>query len=208
MGEILLSGTASGGSSVSAGHVYELDDVATGASQFSGAMVLVKAAFGYAAGRSSLGVWAPEKLEGFGRLMGTLQVVRLPRPLVQDSPKCFRWGYQFGPGDLEFLVTGHAGTPLGASCVGFTIYQIQRGCFPRQIGPKDRKPGVRSLGVYYAIGTAGECGQPGLWMIRWCYRKGFGEAPLYGDCYFWVLDTVLCPVAGDTLPRVLKWGWG
>lgn len=210
MGAILLSGTASGGSALSTGQLHQLDELASGASQFSGTIVSVKAAYGFVTGRSSLGVWAPEKIEGFGRLMGTIQVARSPRPLAQDSGAClprFRWGHQFGPGDLEYRVTGEGGTPFGASCIGFTVHQIQRGCVPKQIGPADRKPGSRSLGVYYATGTAGECGQPGLWMIRWCHRKSFGGAPVYEDCYFWVLDAVLCPVAGDTLPRAIKWGW-
>ena len=206
MGEILLSGLVSGGSTVSAGHVFELDDGVAGDSQVSGTVVLIKGTHGYLSGTSGLALWASEMFSGYGRLMGTFEVVRTPLPLsAAQVQKCFRWGQQFGPGDLEFGVPGCA--PLGVSCVSYTIYWIQRGCAPKQVGPRDRRPIAQNQGVYYATGTAGECGQPGLWMLRWCYRETIGGPAQYAEQYFYVLDSVLCPVVGDTLPRVVKWGW-
>lgn len=205
MAEILLSGVFSGANTLTAGHLHELAPEASGASLFSGAAVLVREISGHFSGGGGLSLWAPEQMEGHGRLVGRYEVVSLPRPLVaQRPPKCFRWGHQFGPGDLEFTVSG---SEAGASCVRFTLYQIQQGCLPRQIGPKERKPAVGKLGTYYATGTAGECGQPGFWMVRWCYTRSFAGAPLCSDCYFYVLDSVVCPIPGDILRRTLKYGW-
>ncbi len=183
-----------------------LSDAAVGEGQINGDMVIVKSTYGHALGRSELALWTAEKVEGHSLLTGRMEVTRWPHPQDVKAPKCFRWGHQFGPGDLEFAVD--AVNPSSAASIGFTLYQIQRGCFPKQVGPKDRKPGNLKFGLYYATGTAGECGQPGLWIVRWCYRKAHGAPPTYADCYFYVLDSVLCPVPGDTLSRVKKWGWG
>jgi hypothetical protein len=206
MAEILLSGMLNGTSSVSAAHLYALDEVLVGASQVSGSMTCVKLAYGHASGGSRLDLWWPENLEGYGSLLGTIKVTRSAFGAAH-APKCFRYGHVFGPGDLEFILGASPGTRVGASCVVFTLYRMKTGCVPQQIGPKDRAPVTRCPGTYYATGTAGECGQPGLWFVRWCYRRTFGSTPQHEDFYFYVLDSVLCPVPGDTLPRVIKWGW-
>ena len=204
MAEILLSGLFTGDNSLTAGHSHDLSAEMDGASLFTGDVVLVRELSGHLSGGGDLAFWAPRRMEGHGRLVGRFEVVRMSRPVAaQRPPKCFRWGHQFGPGDLEFVVPGGG----VASCVRFTLYQIQQGCLPKQIGPSDRKAVAARFGSFYVTGTAGECGQPGLWMVRWCYTRSFGSAPLCGDCYFYVLDSVVCPIPGDTLRRTIKYGW-
>ena len=157
---------------------------------------------GYASGSSAVTSSEPAPIRGIAVVAGFMEVICVPYPICQTPavPSCFRWGHQFGPGDLQICLAG-------AQCVSYTLYQIQKGCVPRQVGPSDRRPGKDGSGCYYATGTAGECGQPGLWLIRWTYQQSFGACLKEKDCYFYVLDSVLCPVGGDELPRVCKYGW-
>lgn len=204
MGEILLSGTLGGSSAASAGHLYELRDPLLGSSIAITDAVLVRETHGFAAGDGSLAAATPGALVGIGQLWGTVQVNRRPHTVAESRKQpCFRWGHQFRAGDLVFHL---AAPPV---CIGYALYRIERGCVPKQMGPAQRTPGSNGSGVYYATGTAGECGQPGLWMIRWCYREAFDAPPVSVDCYFWVMDAVLCAVeARGTLPIMWQRGWG
>lgn len=203
------SGLTTGEGAVIDARRLDVAGIAIGAGSVSGPLARTMGLQGYAVGSSAVLHSAPDPIYGVAVVAGFMEVIHVPYPVcetpqVQNS---FRWGEQLGVGGLELCVTGKGGNPLGPVCISYTLYQIQRGCAPKQVGPSGRKPGNRSVGCYYATGTAGECGQPGLWVIRWRYQETFGASFIEKDCYFYVLDSVLCPVPGDTLPRACKYGW-
>jgi hypothetical protein len=204
-----LSGLTRGSATVVELPIPGVEGIATGSGDASVVISRGIVIGGYAIGSSSAVLSEPEPVYGLAVVTGFMEVICVPysicrTPLVKQS---FRWGHQFGMGDLTICVTGKGGNPVGPVCISYTLYQIQQGCQPKQVGPSGRKPGNSSLGCYYATGTAGECGQPGLWVIRWNYQISFGASPIEKDCYFYVFDSVLCPVPGDTLPRTCKYGW-
>jgi len=204
-----LSGLTSGSSAVVEQSILDIAGTVTGSGDVSAVFSNVMVFQGYAAGSSGAFVWEPEPIYGQSVVSGFMEVIHVPYAICQTPrvPNTLRWGQQFGPGGLTMCVTDKSGNPVGPVCVSYTLYQIQNGCAPKQVGPSGRKPGNSSLGCYYPTGTAGECGQPGLWVIRWSYQISFGAAPIEKDCYFYVFDSVLCPVPGDTLPRNCKYGW-
>jgi hypothetical protein len=208
-GLINLSGATSGASQVTYGSLSELAGTAAGASQLDGQLERIIELRGFAVGSSLVITSEPERILGIAVVSGFMEVICTPYPVCQ-TPQVqlyLRWGQQFGPDNLSICITGNQGNPLGPVCISYTLYQFQPGCALKQVGPSGRKPGNSSVGCYYATGTAGDCGQPGLWLIRWLYQKTFGSQFIERDCYFYVLDSVLCPVPGDTLPRACKYGW-
>lgn len=204
-----FSGLTGGSGTAIDARVLDVEGIASGSALVTGSLAMTMGLQGYAFGSSVTALSAPEPIYGVAVVTGFLEKICVPYPVCQTPQvhQRFRWGHQFGIGDLEICVTGKGGNPLGPVCINYTMYQIQKGCAPKQIGPSGRKPGNSRVGCYYATGTAGECGQPGLWVIRWRYQKTFGDGFIEKDCYFYVLDSVLCPVPGDTLPRVCKYGW-
>lgn len=204
-----FSGYTGGSGDVIDARLLEASGLALGGSLASGSAVRVIGLSGYAIGSGTFGVSVPEPIYGVAIVTAYMEVIHVPLPICETPQveKRFRWGHQFGRGDLDIHVIDSLGNPLGPVCISYTMYQLQKGCAPKQYGPSGRKPGTERVGTYYATGTAGECGQPGLWIIRWSYQRSFGESPVVKDCYFWVLDSVLCPVPGDTLPRNCKYGW-
>lgn len=204
-----FSGYTGGAGDVIDARLLTVGGTSTGISALSGTPVRIVGVSGYALGGSRFGISVPEPIYGVAIVTAYMEVIHVPLPICETPQvdKQFRWGHQFGRGDLELRVTDNLGNPLGPVCVSYTMYQLQKGCAPKQYGPSGRKPGTERVGTYYATGTAGECGQPGLWLIRWSYQKTFGGATVEKDCYFWVLDSVLCPVPGDTLTRTCKYGW-
>lgn len=122
-------------------------------------------------------------------------------------PKQFRLGYMFTYGDLEFCVTDTSGNPLSPYIVTYTMFRVLPGGAVMQAGPSG-KPGVmQKVGLYYAVGTAGENGQPGNWLVRWCYQRSFGGATTTVDFPFQVVDSISKPLFGDQTCRVVKYGW-
>lgn len=205
-----MSGLSQGSGQAIAATVLESDGVAVGGSLVTGNLVRSVGLQGWTFGGSVAALSVPEPIFGVAVVTAYMEVICVQYPVCQTPPvqKHFRWGHQLGPGDLEICATGKGGNPLGPVCITFTMFQIQRGCQPLQKGPSGRHPAKTSrVGCYYATGTAGECGQPGLWLIRWRYQGSFGGPWVETDCYFYVLDSVLCSVPGDTLDRECKYGW-
>jgi hypothetical protein len=205
-----FSGVASGSGGPSDGLTVDAVGTASGTSTVSaGTLVQIYSLVGIVSGQGTVALSVPEPAVGVAIVSGFMEVLCIPPPICETPQvqKYFRWGHQFVPGDLTIQVTGQMGNPLGPVCIRYTLYQVERGCAPIQRGPSGRHPGNAGVGSYYATGFAGECGQPGLWLIRWSYQKTFGDSFQERDCYFYVVDSVLCPVPGDTLPRNCKYGW-
>jgi hypothetical protein len=62
-----------------------------------------------------------------------------------------------------------------------------------------------NVGVYHAVGFAGEGGQPGQWLVRWEWQMYFGGPTETRDDPFMVVDCASNP--NDHLPRAKKDGW-
>lgn len=206
---ISFSGSVSGSGGPFDALTVDLEESTSGTSAVSGTLLGITSLSGVVLGQGTASLSAPDPVVGVAVVTGFMEVICTPLPIC-ETPQVqnnFRWGHQLGPGDLTIQVTGRMGNPLGPVCISYTLYQIQRGCAPIQRGPSERHPGNSKVGSYYVTGIAGECGQPGLWLVRWRYQKTFGEAFQERDCYFYVLDSVLCPVPGDTIQRNCKYGW-
>lgn len=199
-----MSGFVQGSGVVLDTRLIDLSGVVAGGSVLTGNLLRILALEGMTMGGSSLVLSVPEPIFGVGILTGYMEVTHVPLPICEIPPihLSFPWGHQFTRGDLSLCFDG--GRPV---CIHFTLYQVVRGCQLKQIGPLNRKPVLDDKNCYYATGTAGECGQPGLWAIKWRYQKTFGDPMVEKLCYFTVLDAVLSPVPGDTLQRACKYGW-
>jgi hypothetical protein len=199
-----MSGYVLGGSALLDLRLIDISGILAGAGVLTGNLLRILAIDGYTSGGSSLALSVPEPIYGVGILTGFMEVIHVPLPLCEIPPVSlsFPWGHQFTRDDLSMCFEG--GRPV---CVHFTLYQMVPGCQPIQKGPSNRKPVLDDKNCYYATGTAGECGQPGLWAIKWSYQRTFGAPMVEKTCYFTVLDAVLSPVPGDTLQRVCKYGW-
>lgn len=186
-----------------------LSGATTGSGSVTGNLRRILMVSGYTQGTSQVTVSLPEPIFGVAVVTAHMEVIHVPPPVCQTSQTAtsFRWGHVFTTGDLALCVADGSGNSIGPLYVGYTLYQIRRGCVPIQVGPSDRKPAFSSPGCYYVTGTAGECGQPGQWLIRWAYQLTFNAPMIEKDCYFTVLDHVLGPEFGDTFQRNCKYGW-
>lgn len=203
-----FSGFVQGSGEVRDLQAIDLAELLTGSGVLTGDLLKTVAISGAVLGRSSLVLSVPEPIYGVAIVTAFMDVIHVPLPICQTPhvTTTFPWGHQLTTGDLEICVANRAG-PVGPVCITYTLYQVVRGCALIQKGPANRKPGNSRVGCYYATGTAGECGQPGLWAIKWSYQLTFGNPVVEKTCYFTVLDSVLKPVQGDTLQRICKYGW-
>jgi hypothetical protein len=181
----------------------------SGGSSISADAQVILGASGYLSGQGAFAFSVPDPIVGVGILTAHMEVIHVSPPICQQPvvTTAFRWGHVFTRGDLMFKVVDGRGNPFGPVCITYTLYQMQPGCVLKQIGPSGRKPATAGVGCYYVTGTAGECGQPGLWAVRWQHQRIYGDPVVESDCYFQVQDSVSCPIPGDTLERYCKFGW-
>lgn len=200
-----VSGLVVGSGDLVDARLADLAGVADGNSVVLGDLLRQIGVRGFVRGNGLVALSMPEPIYGIGKVVAYMDIVHVPPPIceVPTVSAVFRWGHIFTKGDLEFSILG-GGIPVSIS---YTVFQIQQGCTWRQIGPSGRVPVSSGAGCYYITGTAGECGQPGLWVVRWCYQRTYNDPVMEEDCYFQVTDAVTCPVSGDDLERHCKYGW-
>jgi hypothetical protein len=206
---IYVSGFVQGAGDVTDASSKEVSGVASGGSVVTANAQRIVGLSGFILGSGSFNMSVPEPIFGVAIVTAHMEVIHVPPPLCEQPVVTlkFRYGHTFTRGDLEFKVMDRRGNPFGPVCITYTLYQMQRGCTLKQVGPSNRKPATAGVGCYYVTGSAGECGQPGLWAVRWRYQRTFGEPAVEKDCYFQVVDSVSCPIPGDTLARHCKYGW-
>lgn len=203
-----MSGFLAGAGALIDARLLDVAGVAVGGSSVTADLLRIVGVAGYLQGSSQMDLSVPEPIFGVAVVTAYMEVIHVPPP-VCETPRVttsFRWGHQFGRGDLDICLVAAGGNPVAPVCMSYTLYQVVRGCQLIQVGGP-RKPIQTNVGCYYITGTAGECGQPGLWAIRWSYQRTSGDPMMEKLCYFTVLDSVLSPVPGDTLQRSCKYGW-
>lgn len=203
-----MSGFLVGAGALVDARLLDVAGLAVGGGTVSADLLRIMGVSGYLQGGSQLDLSVPEPIFGVAVVTAYMEVIHVPPP-VCGTPQVttsFRWGHQFGRGDLDICLVATGGNPVSPICISYTLCQMVRGCQLIQVGGS-RKPGQSSVGCYYTTGTAGECGQPGLWAIKWSYQRTYGDPVMEKLCYFTVLDSVLSPVPGDTLQRNCKYGW-
>lgn len=206
---LVFSGSPSGSASITDQFLFKASGSFSGTATVTGNATRIRSVGGYSFGSGAFKVSLPEPIQGIGTLLGLIEVTCVPPPVCPPTPRTtVRWSQVLGNGDLVLCLTDKRGNPVGPVFIGYTLFQVVRGCQLHQVGCSDRRPATAKLGTYYVTGTAGEEGQPGSWVIRWRFRRSFAEPIVEQDFCFRVVDAVLCPVPGDTLCRVCKYGWG
>ena len=186
-----------------------LSGTTVGAGSLSGQPIRVAAL----KGDPSYGIWTfhESTLEpscGKGWLTGLMHVDRVPCPIAcTPIVPTFRWGQDFPPGELMIAFTDEAGIPFAPCSVVFRLFQVLSTGVLFPTGPANCRPVAcqRRLGVYYVTGTAGELGQPGDWVIEWCWQKSPCDVSRVVQRCFKVLDLV-AQTPGDPC-RIKKYGW-
>ena len=134
-----------------------------------------------------------------------------PRPL---SPNVFRFGHVFQRGDLPIYLKDLGGNPIDPFSITFTLYrypkdhEIQHNPNLIRVGPCDRRPVKADIGEYYVTGVAGECGQPGEWVVKWKYQETSLTTTIEADSAFTVWDTSTIsarPCSCRCCPKVESW---
>lgn len=206
-----FSGFAGGSGDLIDGTLASIAGIASGTSLVTGNLFRIIDVGGFAAGHGRFDVSIPEPIFGIGILTGFLEVIRIPRPACPPScPRAtFRWGHTLGPGDLTICIHDASGNPITPASISYSLYWVQRGCVPHLTGCCGRVPAAfhGSVGHFYVTGTAGEGGQPGLWLVKWKYQITFGGPVLEQETCFVVVDSVLSHVPGDETQRFCKYGW-
>ena len=184
---------------------------ATGQGIASGGFARTMAFRGTAIGGSRFYEIAPEPMIGYANVNGSIVVDRVPCPVMCPGPtiQSFRWGHTFGAGDLMFSIRDTAGNPFAPIVVLYRMYRVLPGGGLLPVGDPNRRPAKcgKRLGVYYVTGTAGECGQPGDWMVEWRWQRSTFAPTQVGRYPFRVLDAVLDTSTPDATCRVNKYGW-
>jgi hypothetical protein len=155
-------------------------------------------------------VWsgAPMPIWGHGIMVGE-PVVDHHLPAINAvtcPPKTFRYLQWLQRGDLPLYLCDFAG-PVSPTWVRFTLQQVLPCGTRRQVGPGQRTPVQGDVGEYYAVGRAGETGQPGNWVIVWEFRRNFQSATQSTEMQFRVLDAVSAADPRDVTVRCRKYGW-
>ena len=190
LGEILLSGAFHGAGTLDAVAVLQL--LLGGAVWGSGKLL-----------------WSgPLPVYGTGSLTAFLQLLTPPKPLCcpASAPKTFSFMQPLGAGDLAFQVTDGVGNNFSPISVTYALYQIMPGGYRQLRGPAIRQPVMTFGGVYYATGSAGECGQPGAWCIVWTWQRANGFPAECRTDFFTVQDAVMRMPCDPARKR--KFGWG
>lgn len=129
-------------------------------------------------GLGTLAESVPLPLRGYGNLSAYFDVYSVPVTcpcLCPPKLLNFRYGQAFPPGGLALCVLDATSQPCTPTSITYTLYQVVAGQ-KMVVGPYRRTPSQQRTGTYYAMGYAGEGGQPGEWRIVWHYTGCNGPA--------------------------------
>lgn len=174
--------------------LYDAGGTAAGTSSLTGSTNMVMTGSGLAPGSSMA--------------YGLSETTCVPQPVnaTVSTPKTFRY---LEPVDQTLAIYFFTSSgPVVPVRVVYTLFEIRADGSLKQVGVPDRVPAQGGMvGEYYATGRAGECGQPGRWLIRWEGQLSFSSTPIVKEQCFRVQDAVLAKDPADTTIRVVKYGW-
>lgn len=205
----LSSAEALGQGSLSWDYLVDGAGQANGQTTITGAGLRVISSRGWIKGVGQF-LWSGAPLPIFGQafVVGTPVVDRhLPaiRAIVAP-PKSFRYLQLLQRGDLPIYLCDSTG-PVSPVWVGFTMYQVLPCGARKRVGPFQRTPVKGTVGEFYAVGRAGESGQPGNWVIVWEWRHYFNGVTQSKEMTFQVIDAVAAADPRDMTVRCRKYGW-
>ncbi len=202
-----------GGQMFGFGTIYDtwLQDfagVVQGLGQISGSFVLTSPLAGLLPGQGDLIESVPLPLLGFGTLAAYMEVVRAPGPAcpcAEPPTKSFGYRQTLGKCDLTLCLTDGYGNNYSPVTVSYAVYQVLRGGYRQLRGPAKRTPVMTPDGCYYAPFVAGDCGQPGDWVIVWTWQRAPGFPVESRAEPFRVLDQAMQTPCDPSRKR--KFGW-
>ncbi len=182
-----------------------LDGVLDGTGGLSGTLTLIQGFSGSVYGAGDLHDILPLPMVGTGNLVGILEILQTPRPIC--PPECLaKFGYLQPVGQgLKLCLRDARGNVITPMQISYSFYEVLHGGYKQLRGPGSRVPARDACGCYYATGIAGECGQPGTWVIHWSWQVAPG---LPYECFeqsFLVQDAASANPCDPN--RIKKYGW-
>lgn len=202
---ILFSGTTIGRTDVRQASP-SLSGSSTGNTTLTAQLVRVCCIRGSSYGKTNLVLSLPMPIVGGTTLSGYLEHTEVLPACTPCDLKAFRYGQFLQRGDLTISIVGPCGVCINPYRVSYTLYQIfDNSCFI-PVDPMVREP-VKGgdIGEYYAVGYAGEGGQPGKWAIRWEYQIFFDGAVNTKVEFFLVQDAISAGIPDPD--RICQKGW-
>jgi hypothetical protein len=135
----------------------------------------------------------------------TPQVVT-PVKAITMGPKVFRWLQLLQRGDLSIFFCDGGGN-FSPIAVVYSLYFVRPNGSRQPVGPQHKTPVSGDVGEFYAVGRAGESGQPGNWVIEWKYQRSTVYPVEVVEMPFQVFDAVLTQDPYDVTGRKVKFGW-
>lgn len=207
---LIVGGQAYGYGSIE-DHLLVLGEgLATGASVAQGTLYRILPVQGKVIGSARLFESAPERIVGRANVNVSYIVDHIPCPIeCPAAVPTLRWGQTLGVGDLMLAIRDLAGNPFAPIIVLYRLYQVLPGGGLLPVGDPNRRPAKcgKRLGVYYVTGIAGDCGQPGDWVVEWRWQRSTFAPTQMERRPFKVLDAVLDTSTPDGTCRVNKYGW-
>ena len=162
------------------------------------------------AGNSAVMVYdlfLPNIIYGYG-ILTCSPVIEHTTPLraIVSDAKAFHYMQHLQRGDLPIHFSTATGSYVPAT-VSYTLYQQRSDGTRKRVGPAKRIPVAGSFGEFYAVGRAGESGQPGQWIIKWEYQQNYSFPVEEKEMAFQVVDAATLNCSLDTTVRVRKYGW-
>jgi hypothetical protein len=205
----IVSGAVHGSSSMTGDMTRPVAGETSGASTVSGSIVRMQTIGGIATGTSSL-VYIVEyqHVQGSSSVVSHVDVEEhLPAiNAIVAPPKAFYYLQLLQRGDLPIYICDKTG-PIAPARVTYTMFFVRSNSTRVQVGPGSKSPAKGEVGEYYAVGRAGERGQPGCWVIRWEFQRFIESDVETIEMEFRVEDSVLENRPCDSLTRVQKYGW-
>ncbi len=119
----------------------------------------------------------PMPILGYGSLQAYVEITQAPKPIcAPDTRQRFPFMGVFQKGALELCLRDAQGNPYSPVSVTYAIYEVLAGGYRQLRGPPRRVPAKDGIGRYHVTGYAGECGQPGTWLVVWSWSEGRGCA--------------------------------
>lgn len=204
----LLGGQAFGAGTIRDDLLVNLSAEVAGVGALTGELVVSSALTGAFSGSGDLRESAPLPLRGYGTLQAYLEVLTVPRPVCGPRTSVPTLGYMqtLGPGDLTLTIRDAQGNAFSPARVTYALYQVTSSGYRQLRGPTLRTPVMTFGGTYYATGLAGECGQPGNYVIVWTWQRAQGFPCESQSDPFIVQDAAMRAPCDPNRKR--KYGWG